>query len=199
MKVGFVVECFRDGADHKVLQHLVAHLNPRIKTSFACAGSKRVIFEDCGRLVEGLFEAEGCERVFVVWDLVPSDHHDQGKPSCVHERAHILAKLREIDRSRTILLCVTNELEAWLLADGSAIKTVVERPSHPIGRIADIKKPEQDPNPKKTLNRIFHEHRGQRFDYMDAVHAIKIIEKASLRKLRVAPSFARFEAKITSL
>jgi Domain of unknown function (DUF4276) len=196
MNVGFVVECGPGGADEKVLKHVISELRPDIKPRFSNSGSKRVILEDCGKLVERLFEADRCERVFVVWDLMPcnQEHHHNGKPSCEKERQHLVKKLRPVDRPRTVMLCITHELEAWLLADGKAIAAVLGSDEHPI-RIADEKRPEEHLNPKRHLNKLFGKHRN--WDYIDMIHAVQIIKKVRrLSKLECAPSFARLKDKL---
>lgn len=200
MRVGFIVECFRDGADHKVLLNLLPRLRADVEPQFSFCGSKRVLFEECGRLVAGLLDVERCERVIVLWDLMPCDErfHDKGSPSCTLERAHLVSQLRPQDHERTIMLCVTHELEAWLLADGRAVTAVLERPTHKIRPIADERRPEAYPNPKARLRTLFRQH--GRGDYNDAVHAVKIVENvANLTKLDRAPSFSRLRAKLAAL
>ncbi|HSN98720.1 MAG TPA: DUF4276 family protein [Candidatus Nanopelagicales bacterium] len=201
MRVGFVLECHRDGADHKVIEHLVRALRKDVDPRFACCGSKRVLFDECGKFVEGLFEAERCERVFVVWDLVPCDGaylDEKGRPCRSRERAYLRQALRNKDRARTVMLCITHELEAWLLCDSGALEAVLARPTHPIERIGDMKRPEELPNPKKHLGGLFKKHRGR--DYEDRVHALQIMQQVkNLSKLEKAPSFARLREKLEGL
>lgn len=199
MRVGFVLECCKDGADHKVLEHVVGKLHSDLKLCFRFCKSKRELFDDCGKFVEGLFTVERCDRVFVVWDLMPCDeaYKDDGKPSCVKERAFLLKALRREDRARTVLLCITHELEAWLLADGKALTSVLDNDNHPIKPIQDDRTPERHPNPKKVLNKLFKEHRRREYD--DKVHALKIIKQVNLSKLERAPSFARLKDKLARL
>lgn len=200
MKVGFVVECGPGGADEKVLRSLIKALRSDIEPRFVTSGSKRVILEDCGKLASALFDNERCDKVFVVWDLMPcnAEHHHKGTPSCVLERAHVLNLLRATDKPRTILLCIKHELEAWLLADGSALEKVLKPNHQRVERIPDDKSPEQHPNPKKQLGNLFKKRRG--LEYNDTVHAVKIIEQVTnFNKLVRAPSFARFKQKLQAL
>lgn len=200
MRVGFAVECHRDGADHKGIEHLVSVLNPRIEPFFLWSGSKRVLLRDCGTHVEELFDNYECERAFVVWDLIPSDaeHQHEGKSCRRKEREHFLEKLRPQDRQRTVLLCIPQELEAWLLADSEALKTVLGSKSHPVRRIRNVLRPEEEANPKTTLTRLFNEHSP--WPYNDVVHAVKIIKNVKdLSKLEKVPSFARFKQKLEAL
>ena len=200
MRVGFAVECHRDGADHKVIEYLVSVLNPKIEPFFLWSGSKRVLLARCGPIVEELFDTYECERAFVVWDLIPSDkeHQHEGKSCRKKERAHFLGALRKQDRARTVLLCIPQELEAWLLADGEALKEVLGSASHPVRRIRNVLRPEEDPNPKKTLIQLFNMHSP--WPYNDAVHAAKIIKNIKdLSKLEKLPSFARLKQKLQAL
>jgi hypothetical protein len=58
-----------------------------------------------------------------------------------------------------------------------------------------MKRPEEEANPKKVLNRLFKQHRGR--DYVDMVHAPQIIAKVrNLRKLENAASFVRLKHKL---
>ncbi len=200
MKVGFVLECFRDGADHKVIEHVVRAVRPDVGRVYMCSGSKRVLFESCSKLVEGLFVAERCDRVFVVWDLIPCDagFQERGKPSCVKERQHLWHSLRPEDRAKTVMLCIAQELDSWLLADGAALGAVLSRKTHPIKPIGDEKKPEAIRNPKANLKKLFKEH--GRGEYDDVIHAVKILsEVKDLSKLERAPSFKRFRQKLAKL
>ncbi|MEO7331332.1 MAG: hypothetical protein ABI193_22340 [Minicystis sp.] len=53
-------------------------------------------------------------------------------------------------------------------------------------------------SPKTVLSRIFQTRRG--IDYVDAAHAIKIIENVTnLTKLDRVPSFARFRQRLGAL
>lgn len=206
MRVGFVLECGEDGAEHAVFKYLVAKLRPAVTPVFVFMNNKGALFRGCAAKVEGLFDIERCVRVFVVWDLIPPEVLDAAKKkSCKAERAELLAKLRPEDRSpeRTTLLCISQELEAWLLADGTAIddflfakKASTHRDKKPI---ADDKKPEREPNPKKRIGKLFDEARGGSFEYSDIDHAIEIVKRANLSKYERAPSFARFKAKLAEL
>lgn len=198
-KVGFVVECHRDGADHKVISHVVEQTRSELRAHFVYTGSKKALFEDCPKIVETLFDVERCDRVFVVWDLMPCDEdfREADKPSCEKERGHLWARLRPQDRDnkKTVMLCITHELDNWLLADGAALTAVLSRPTHPIKPISDEKRPEDIPNPKALLKKHFKQH--GRGEYEDVLHAAKIIAQVkNLTKLERAPSFKRLRAKL---
>lgn len=201
MKVGFVVECGPGGPEEKVFTYLVkllrADITPRITT---CRG-KNHIFKDCDAFVGALL-AEGCQRVFVVWDLVPCDppFRVNKKPSCEKEREYLWAQIAPERRDRTTLLCITHELEAWFLADGGAITKVLEKMSeHPVKpAVPSHKSPSTVKDPKNELKRIFTAHRRREYD--GRFHAEKIIrEVMDLSKLERVQSFKRFKDRLVAL
>lgn len=205
MKVGFVLESGEDSAEHQVFKFLLAKLRPEVKPVFVFMNNKGALFRECAAKVEGLFDIDRCVRVFIVWDLIPPEVLDsRNKKSCTAEREALLAKLRPQDRppERTTLLCISQELEAWLLADGTAIEAYLfgkKAKTHGGKPIADDKHPEREPNPKKRLGNIFQENRGKYFEYSDTDHAIELLKRADLSKYDRAPSFARLRAKLAGL
>ena len=93
------------------------------------------------------------------------------------------------------LVCIEEELEAWLLADGRALSTVLSRPAHPV-KVPDVKKPDQIQKPKTRLNRIFQQRSGR--PYVDRMHARKIVEALpDLNRIRRSTTFVRFAVKLT--
>lgn len=200
-RVGVIVECGRDGADHKVLASVIPRLRPDVVPEFAFLGSKRALLTDGPKLAAGLLKEGRCARVLLVWDLVPCDLPDaKGKPCRRNEREAVRATLEKegVALDRVTLLCITHELEAWLLADGTALTGVLERPTHPIKRVKDDRDPEDHSNPKKLLQKLFKEHRGR--DYLDARHAAEIVAAVTnLAKLDAAPSFRRLREALDGL
>lgn len=203
MKIGFVVECGPGGPEEKVFPYLVAKLRQDGSTvRITTARGKGNILRDCKDYVASLI-GEGCHHVFVVWDLIPCDaeHQHDGKPCRRKEREHIEQLIAHEHRTRTTLLCITHELEAWLLADGAAITAFLKDIStHPVKpAVADHKDPESVPAPKIVMKRIFTSHR--RREYEGGPHALKIVEKIkSFAKLeRSTPSFKRFKERLTGL
>lgn len=195
------MECARDGADHKVLDHVVRRLQGDVEPVFAFLGSKRNLLTDGAAMAAGLLANDGCARVFIVWDLVPCDLPDEkGRPCRRREREAVQAALtREgVALSQVTLLCITHELEAWLLADGAALTAVLERPTHPIKKIRSDRSPEEHPNPKKLLQKLFKEHCGR--DYLDARHALEIVKRVEdLTKLDASPSFERLRLRLAEM
>lgn len=190
MKIGLILECGPSGADKAVCEHLINMLDPEIEISTVTLSNKPGLFERCGKSALTLLET-GCDRVVVVWDLYPAWRNDGVRP-CLHEdRESLLATLRDAGVENDIyLVCITEELEAWLLADERALKSFLSRPTRRV-RINRIKNPEQVSNPKTRLNKIMKEHTGR--IYNDLLHAKQIVAHVQdFNRLQGCDSFKRF-------
>jgi hypothetical protein len=166
---------------------------------------------DCGTAAQLLLK-QGCARVVIVWDLFPAWREDGQKPCRKEDRQNVFDSLeaagvpkpafespveKTVDARQVFLVCIQEELEAWLLADHQAIAQVLSKPSHKV-RIAVVKNPETVDNPKKRLARMFKQQAGQ--EYNDRVHAERLIKSVTdLRRItRACPTFARFVLYVTN-
>jgi hypothetical protein len=197
MKVGFIVEGGPDSADKQVCEYLAKRIGEEegrnLSTRAIPLGNKRELIRDCGKTACRLLK-EGCERILVVWDLYPAWREDGEKPCREKDREEILKSLRNVGISLEIvkLVCIREELEAWLIADGQAISEVLSRPTHPV-RVGDETRPERVRNPKKALQRIFREKRN--LDYNDRIHAVRIAQAMrDFGRIRKVCSFKRFSS-----
>ena len=195
MRIGLITEGVTDGADQKVCEYLINQLRPEAKIVSRPLGSLKDLRTDCGNTA-ALLLAEGCERILIVWDLYPSWRED-GAPPCRHEdKEAIFGALREaeVELTRVCLVCIEEELEAWLLADGRALSHFFSTPNRAV-KIGDKKHPERVDCPKTLLTRLMKEHTGRL--YTDRVHARQIVERLpDLKRLRNSVTFRRFEAKV---
>jgi hypothetical protein len=131
-------------------------------------------------------------RVAIVWDLYPAWREREYRPCRREDRLAIHESLNaaEVDPERVGLICIREELEAWLIADGRAVSAVLSTPAHRV-RGKDGRNPESVRNPKKRLGQIFQQHRGRQ--YSDRQHAIAIARALpDLSRLDAIPAFARF-------
>lgn len=198
MKVGMIFECGPNGADKKVCERLARILQPDIEISSVTLGNKPNLVSECGSAAAQLL-ADGCERIVIVWDLYPAWREEKQPPCRKEDREAIKESLKQakVTSPHVYLVCIEEELEAWLLADGRAISAVLSRPTHPV-KVKDKKNPEKIRNPKKQLNRIFQEKIGCR--YNDVQHAKLIVEKLEdLSKLKRSITFVRFAEKVIGI
>ncbi|MEJ7676534.1 MAG: hypothetical protein WKG06_01390 [Segetibacter sp.] len=192
MKTGFIFECGPDGADVKVIRNLAQKILPQIQFEYATMDDKGRLLNECADAAERLFTTDKCERVFIVWDLTPPD-----KGACrKKDRDTIIAKLQAkgLPLNRIVLLCIEQELESWLIADGRALSDLLSTAAHPV-KIADIKNPDQKRNPKKALGKILKENRG--WYYVDRDFAESIVTRIpDFSRLRKSETFKRFHYKL---
>jgi Domain of unknown function (DUF4276) len=198
VKVGLIFECGPQGADKKVCEILLKKLDDTIQTKSITLDSKPNLVQKCGAAAKQLLETEKCDRVIILWDLYPAWRTDGEKPCRKEDRESIFESLdgAGVDRNKVHLVCITEELEAWLIADGGAISTTLSKPTHQI-TVADTKKPEQVKNPKKSLSQIYQKNIGRK--YSDLTDAEKITKNITdFKKIRRCNSFCRFELKATN-
>ena len=196
MTIGLIVECGPEGAETEVLPILIGKLGHKERVSMTTLDNKRKLTAGCGLAAANLI-AQGCRKVLIVWDLYPAWREGNEHP-CRHEdKKDILASLAaaKVAQKKVSLICVEEELEAWLIADGRALMDLLSTPEHPLRGIKNQKSPDDIRNPKKMLNRLFKQATGK--DYSDIQHAKKIANVLpDLKKLRRSPSFCRFAAKL---
>ena len=187
-----IFECALDGPDKRVCEHLAHLVNSDIVIDGVPLGNKRKLIADCGRIAANLL-ATGCERVVVIWDLNPP--WSNSARGCVAEDCRqIRESLTEagVEIPAIHLVCIIQELEAWLLADERAVAEVLGLPSAKINR---TKKPETIADPKAHLDTIFRTNK--RPPYRAHMHAHKIAKAMKdLGRLKGCPAFARFERAV---
>lgn len=196
MKVGMIFECGPDGADKKVCERLAKRLRENVEVIAITLDNKPNLIQECGQSASELLEM-GCDFIIIVWDLFPPWRGKKQKPCRREDRESINTSLTNagVSLSSVYLVCITEELEAWLLSDGRALSEVLSRPTHQV-KIPDEKKTERIKNPKKKLAGIFKQEAG--LVYTDRTHAEQIvIAMPDLNKIyKHAPSFARFADKL---
>ncbi len=89
-------------------------------------------------------------------------------------------------------MAIQAELEAWLLADGSALSATLSRPTHPV-TIGHSRNIEHNTNPKKRLERIFGQHGRAYTPKTDALTIIRHVPAnfGMLGKLRAFKKLGR--------
>lgn len=190
MKIGLILECGPEGPDKKVCERLARKLRPDVRLEFATLSNKPSLIEGCGKAAQQLLAA-GCNRVIIVWDLFPAWREKGARPCRAEDRRLILKSLQasDVKPKHVRLVCITEELEAWLLADHAALGQFLSTAAHPI-RVSRRRQPERISDPKKVMRKLFN---GSRYsDYRDTWHAGQVAELIDVARLRVIESFDRF-------
>ena len=191
-----IFECGPQGADRKVCEVFVKKLNPDTQIEPITLNNKPNLIAQCGTFAAELLKEDKCDRVVIVWDLYPAWREAGQKPCRKEDREAILKSLAEasVPLDKAFLVCITEELEAWLLADRRALVTMFPRLKP--DKIKDYKDPESVQNPKKVLNNLFQEARMGR--YTDYQHAARLAGHIpDLSRLKRCSSFVRFALKVT--
>lgn len=82
MKIGFIFECPRNGPDQQVIEFLAAKIAPDVEiVNRATNVNKPALIQQCG-IQASLLLKQGCERVIIVWDLLPRWGDTSVKPYC---------------------------------------------------------------------------------------------------------------------
>jgi len=202
MKIGFIFECGPEGPDVQVCRHLVHKLDPTIEFVSSTLDNKKKLVENCGAVAKILLDE--CNKVIVVWDLYPA-WREKGMKPCRHEdRLAIFQSLQaeNVNFNRVFLVCIQEELEAWLLADNRAVTAMLQplKHPHPVSRITKFPNPDRIQNPKTRLTKIFTKELGAGRRYVDYQHAIKLVREISnFTKIRRSDSFRRFAVKVTEI
>jgi len=197
MKVGMIFECGPEGADRKVCEHFATRIRPDLIIRSETHDNKPNLVAECGIVAAELLK-EGCERVIIVWDLYPA-WRERGENPCRKEDCEAIAaslNSAKIDQDNVALVCIEEELEAWLLADNRAINAVLSRPTHKV-KIKRQRSPERG-NPKTRMIKLFSENSGR--PYRDYKHA-EMIARAipDFKRLRKVETFRRFALKVADV
>lgn len=196
MRVGLILECTRGGPDQQVCNHLLRWLRPSTQVVSRTMDNKKNLVARCGETAALLFN-DNCNRVVIVWDEYPGPHGSAEQPCRFTDRLQILASLEHAGvADRNIhLVCIRQELEAWLIADNRAVQQAMSKLTHrKLKKVPELKKPELVSHPKDRLISIYKERKLS--PYQDHVDAIKIArELTSTSRIRRCHSFVRFASR----
>jgi hypothetical protein len=198
MKIGMIFECGPDGADLQVCDALGKLLNPQVAVSSVTLDNKPKLIRECGKVAKQLLEVDRCAHILIIWDLYPAWREKDVSPCRKQDREGILSSLRgaKVSRACVTPVCIREELEAWLIADGRALSAVLSTDAHRI-RVSHENRPERVRNPKRTLIRLFNRSRHR--TYVDRYHAIQIVRALpDLTRLLRLPTFQRFSQRLVA-
>jgi hypothetical protein len=197
MKIGYVFECGPDGGDMKVFRELTSRITNGAEFYYEPLSVKSSLLKDCGKAVKRL-KGLKCEKIFIVWDLYPAWRVDKGKP-CRHEdKVAIKASLAAegLTENEIIFLCLEEELEAWLIADGRVLNNYFSKPHRPVDEIKNEKNPDNVSDPKGRLIGYFKQYRGALYE--GTIHAEQIVKGLEdFQKIKKSATFSRFHYKLS--
>lgn len=201
MKVGFIVECGPKGAETQVIPHLARRIAPSFElVEPVSLDSKEKLRRECGRWTKALLEI-GCERVLILWDLMPDWGEYKGK-GCRHDdKEQIYQSLKNAgvraNDKRIRLICIEKMMEAWLIADERALVAFLSTAAH-AAKVPRCKNPEGVLDPKAALITLFGQSKSKYSRYVDRDHAIRIARlMPDLTRMFQSASFCRFVNKLT--
>ena len=176
IKIGIIAE---EQNDIDVIYELTTKLINSNKFTF-----KKFVSHGCGKLRRKcsawaqILKTSGCTFLIVVHDL---DKNDEKKLRFTLER-----ELTGVNFTNSIVLIPIEEMEAWLLSDPTAIKSVFNMKKLP--KIP--KHPENINSPKEFLSQLVKSN--SKTQYLNTVHNKRIAEAVSISQLGACPSFTCF-------
>lgn len=198
MKIGIICEGRLGGEDAQLFEYFAKRIAPRAAVKAFPQGTKPELIDKAGDVAATLF-ATGYTRVLILWDIMPRWGRPDGEEQDTQDIQASLASAGVDVHPCLFLIAIHKELEAWLLADGSALSAVLSRPAHPVV-IAHTKNADTETNPKKRLERLFEQHnvpfgpQPTQGAYQPKLAAIRIAEKipANFGQLGKLESFKKF-------
>lgn len=204
MKVAIVCEGRLAGEDAQVFEHFAKRIAPGAATKAFPQGNKLELFAKAGDVATTLF-ATGYDKVLIMWDILPRWNKPDGEQQDTQDIQVSLVNAGVAAHPCLFLIAIHKELEAWLLADGTALSTVLSRPAHPV-TIKDHKKADTEPNPKKKLEKLFETHnvpfgpQPAQGSYQPKLSAVRIAESvpSHFGQLGKLDSFRKFGRALTT-
>ena len=202
MKVAIVCEGRPGGEDAQVFEHFAKRIAPQALVKAFPQGTKPELISKAGDVVTSLF-ATGYDKVLIMWDIEPRWGRPDGEQQDTQDIQASLVSAGVVGHPCLFLIAIHKELEAWLLADGTALSAVLSRPAHPV-TIKDNKKTDTEPNPKKKLEKLFEKHnmpfgpQPVQGSYQPKLTAIRIAENVppNFGQLGKLNSFKKFGRSI---
>jgi hypothetical protein len=201
-KLGLILECDSGGPDQTVLQCFVRRLSPDTLVVAKPQGSKRAVYLNAADVARQLVEVDECDLVLIVWDQKPlwkDAEKEIVAKNCSDERDLMLDCLKGLPKkvmSQVRLLCISAELETWLMADAAVIREYLSTGPHKCKWKGTSYDPNGDAKSELISLSIRQRGPGRRYsDFFEAIRIARLIK--STRNLRTIPSFKRFVHLLT--
>ena len=112
--------------------------------------------------------------------------HDLDKRDEKELRRSLEDQVADLNYEHKVILIPIEEIEAWLLCDPAALKTVFRMAKLP----KTPKSPELIPDPKQLLADIIR--KNSKTQYLNTIHNRRIASALSISKLGRCPSFSAY-------
>jgi len=205
MTIGFIVECAPLGPDEVLVREVMRRFRPddEPKTVVLARNNKGILLANAVKDTASLIK-QGCAKVFILWDWHPievnwGETRNEWRPGMCRKEA---AKLRKdlvaagVNIKKVVLVCVTQEVEAWALADKTAIKAqVTDRLKTHQPRHIHVPKtpwPEEEPDPERRLENIFKKNEVALVKHQDVPAIFRYAATSCFKKWDTCPAFTRF-------
>ena len=203
MKVGIICEGRLGGEDAQIFEHFASRIAPHAAVKTLPQGTKPELIAEAGNVAASLF-AEGYDRVLIMWDVMPRWGRPDGEAQDTADLQVTLSAAGVDAHPCLFLIAIHKELEAWLLADGNALSSVLSRPAHPV-TISNTNNADTVANPKKRLENLFKRHntpfglQPTQGTYQPKLAAIRIAENIpkNFGQLGKLASFKKFGRSLT--
>lgn len=203
MKIGIICEGRLGGEDAQVFEYFATRIAPQAAVRAFPQGTKPELIAKAGDVATSLF-ATGYDKVLIMWDIEPRWGRPDGEQQDTQDIEASLVTAGVAGHPCLFLIAIHKELEAWLLADGTALSAVLSRPAHPVA-IPHTKNADTVSNPKKRLEKLFEQHnvpfgpQPMQGAYQPKLAAIRIAEKipAHFGQLGKLGSFRKFGHALT--
>jgi Domain of unknown function (DUF4276) len=201
LKIGIVCEGQIGCAEIQVFPHLARLICPGAicgKDEIVPSGNRPNVLKVAPMVAKKLL-ANGCDAVFVIWDVFPEWREHGGTTDCKVHRATLDENLKtaELVGKPIYPVAVHEELEAWLLCDADALMAVIG-PLRQKKKIEHEKYPDAVENPKKKLMELFKLGRGKSYNPSFSAGQIAA-QLTTIKRLRKSQSFRRFEDRLKKL
>jgi len=204
MKVGIICEGRLGGEDAQVFEHFALRIEPGAVVKTFPQGNKPELIEKAGDVAASLF-ATGYTRVLIMWDVMPRWGRPDGEQQDAQDLRASLGGAGVAAHPCLFLIAIQKELEAWLLADGSALSAVLSTPAHPVS-VPNTKNADTVGNPKKRIENLFARHnvpfgpQPVQGSYVPKLAALRIAENIPTHfgQLGKIASFKRFGHALTA-
>jgi hypothetical protein len=196
MKIGLILECTTDGPDWEVYSGWIKRiLGYDAVVEQSSAVNKKILIREAGTRAQSLF-AEGCTRVFIIWDLWPAWAAKGAPPNQNNDEVGLKASLTAagVTNPCVYLLCVNRMLETLLIVDGAALNKVLQLPKQK-QKPGNLNNAHTQVDPKSYLDKWFK--RAGKGPYTAHIHAAQIAKHSGFARLRQrTKEFPRLEESL---